>query len=93
MSQRVILNVTFPEFGKNYYSQRVVFRQRSMLVEDKRFAAVLMPSASNHFSNEVVGLNDQFRFLNDILASHLIDLQAGQSGNKQPRRFGSQQSA
>jgi hypothetical protein len=35
-----------------------------------------MPSASNHFSNEVVGLNDQFRFLNNILFSHLTDTQA-----------------
>jgi len=92
MTKAVILNVSFPEFGNNYYSQRVVFRQRSVLVEDKRFAAVLMPSASNHFSNEVVGLNDQFRFLNDILASHLIDIQAGKPRN-QARRFGNQQRA
>ena len=31
-----------------------------------------MPAAANHFNNEVVGLNDQFRFLNDVLEEHLL---------------------
>lgn len=75
MARLIALNVSFPKFGRNYYSQHVVFRQQQALVDDQRFAAFLMPSASNHFSNEVVGLNDQFRFLNNILFSHLTDMQ------------------
>ena len=34
--------------------------------------ALLMPSAANHFNNEVIGLNDQFRFLSDVLEEHLL---------------------
>ena len=40
------------------------------------FEDLLMPAAINHFSNEVVGINDQFRFLSDILATHLLDIEA-----------------
>jgi hypothetical protein len=76
MARLIALNVSFPKFGRNYYSQQVVFRRQVALIDDQRFAAFLMPSASNHFSNEVVGLNDQFRFLNNILFSHLTDRQA-----------------
>jgi hypothetical protein len=36
----------------------------------------MMPAAENHFSNEVVGLNDQFRFLTDVLAMHLLEVEA-----------------
>jgi hypothetical protein len=35
----------------------------------------MMPAAENHFSNEVVGLNDQFRFLTDVLAMHLLEVE------------------
>ncbi|MDB5981329.1 MAG: hypothetical protein JWQ69_2344 [Pseudomonas sp.] len=76
MARVIVLNVSFPKFGKNYYSQHAVFRHPQALIDDQRFAAFLMPSASNHFSNEVVGLNDQFRFLNNILFSHLTDMQS-----------------
>ena len=37
-----------------------------------------MPAAANHFSNEVVELNDQFRFLNDVLAEHLLEAEMAQ---------------
>jgi hypothetical protein len=73
MTREVTLHVSFPKFGRNYYSQHVVARSHSSLISDNRFDAFLMPAASNHFSNEVIGLTDQFRFLNDILASHLMD--------------------
>jgi hypothetical protein len=43
------------------------------LVFDKQFADLLMPAAAHHFSNEVVGLNDQFRFLNNVLTEHLLN--------------------
>jgi hypothetical protein len=39
---------------------------------DEKFEALLIPAAGHHFCNEVVGLNDQFRFLNDVLAEHLL---------------------
>ena len=64
MIHPITLSVSFPVFGNNYYSQQVVPRQALSLVFDKNFEALLMPAAANHFSNEVVGLNDQFRFLN-----------------------------
>jgi hypothetical protein len=73
MIHPVTLSVSFPVFGNNYYSQQVVPRQALSLVFDKNFEALLMPAAANHFSNEVVGLNDQFRFLNDVLVEHLLD--------------------
>lgn len=74
----VTLAVSFPVFGTNYYSQQVVSRKVLSLVFDKNFEALLMPAAANHFSNEVVGLNDQFRFLNDVLTEHLLDAELAQ---------------
>lgn len=85
MIRQMTLDVSFPTFGNNYYAQHVVFRRQAVLIEDKRFDSFLMPSAINHFSNEVVGFNDQFRFLNDILASHLIDLQAKKPAKQAPK--------
>jgi hypothetical protein len=73
---QVTLSVSFPVFGSNYYQQHVVPRKAQTLVFNKDFDDLLMPAASNHFSNEVVGLNDQFRFLSDILATHLLDHEA-----------------
>jgi hypothetical protein len=64
--------VSFPVFGSNYYSQPFESRKVLTLVFDKKFEALLIPAAANHFNNEVVGLNDQFRFLNDVLAEHLL---------------------
>ncbi|HXR02164.1 MAG TPA: hypothetical protein VN798_17400 [Pseudomonas sp.] len=76
MTRDVTLHVSFPKFGNNYYSQHVVTRKdRHSLVEDTRFDAFMMPSAENHFSNEVIGFNDQFRFLTDVLAMHLLDVE------------------
>lgn len=76
MTRDVTLNVSFPLFGKNYYSQHVVPRKnRHGLVEDNRFGAFMIPSAENHFSNEVVGFNDQIRFLTDVLAMHLLEVE------------------
>ncbi|MHC8314028.1 hypothetical protein [Pseudomonas sp. LB3P31] len=72
MIRPITLSVSFPVFGANYYSQQVVSRKVQALVFNKQFADLLMPAAANHFSNEVVGLNDQFRFLNDVLAEHLL---------------------
>ncbi len=77
MTRDVTLHVSFPKFGNNYYSQHVVTRKdRHNLIEDNRFGAFMMPAAENHFSNEVVGFNDQFRFLTDVLAMHLLDAEA-----------------
>ncbi|PMZ99510.1 MULTISPECIES: hypothetical protein [Pseudomonas] len=76
MISTVTLAVSFPVFGSNYYDQHVVSRKTQALVFDEAFEDLLMPAASNHFSNEVVGLNDQFRFLSDILATHLLDIEA-----------------
>ncbi|MHC8367272.1 hypothetical protein ACYZT9_15825 [Pseudomonas sp. ZT5P21] len=73
MIHSVTLAVSFPVFGSNYYSQQVVSRKELSLVFDENFEALLMPAAANHFSNEVVGFNDQFRFLNDVLAEHLLE--------------------
>ena len=71
MINQVTLSVSFPVFGSNYYSQPFESRKVLTLVFDKKFEALLIPAAANHFNNEVVGLNDQFRFLNDVLAEHL----------------------
>ena len=78
----VTLAVSFPVFGTNYYSQQVVSRKELSLVFDKDFEALLMPAASNHFNNEVIGLNDQFRFLNDVLAEHLLDAELAQHSSR-----------
>jgi hypothetical protein len=77
MTTNVILSVSFPSFGKNYFSQDVVMsartaKARTTLIEDKRFDNFLIPAAERHFSNGVVGFNDQFRFLHDILDAHLV---------------------
>jgi hypothetical protein len=64
--------VSFPVFGNNYYSQQFESLKVLTLMFDEKFEALLIPSAGHHFSNEVVGLNDQFRFLNDVLAEHLL---------------------
>jgi hypothetical protein len=68
----VTLSVSFPVLGNNYYSQTFESRKVLTLVFDEKFEALLIPSAEHHFNNEVVGLNDQFRFLNDVLAEHLL---------------------
>ncbi|MDB5997438.1 MAG: hypothetical protein JWP42_4574 [Pseudomonas sp.] len=82
MIHTVTLAVSFPVFGTNYYSQHVVSRKALSLVFDKTFEALLMPAATNHFSNEVVGLNDQFRFLNDVLAEHLLDAELARNSSR-----------
>lgn len=86
MIHTVTLSVSFPVFGNNYYSQQVVPRQALSLVFDKNFEALLMPAAANHFSNEVVGLNDQFRFLNDVLVEHLMEVEVAR-GTARPHTF------
>ncbi|MBD9439892.1 MULTISPECIES: hypothetical protein [Pseudomonas] len=78
----ITLCVSFPVFGKNYYAQQVVSRKRRALVFNKQFEDLLMPAAAHHFSNEVVGLNDQFRFLNDVLAEHLLDVELARQGSR-----------
>ncbi|MGE8149247.1 hypothetical protein ACQKP7_29310 [Pseudomonas frederiksbergensis] len=82
MIRIVTLAVSFPVFGTNYYSQHVVSRKEIALVFDKNFEALLMPAAANHFSNEVVGINDQFRFLNDVLVEHLLDAEMAQQPSR-----------
>jgi hypothetical protein len=83
MTRDVTLHVSFPKFGTNYYSQHVVVRKnRQSLIEDKRFDAFMMPSAENHFSNEVVGFNDQFRFLTDVLAMHLLEVETARPAKR-----------
>lgn len=72
MINEVTLAVSFPVFGNNYYSQQYESRKVLTLMFDEKFEALLIPAAGHHFSNEVVGLNDQFRFLNDVLAEHLL---------------------
>ncbi|MDZ5431713.1 hypothetical protein T3H00_03435 [Pseudomonas fluorescens] len=72
MINEVTLAVSFPVYGNNYYSQQFESRKVLTLVFDKKFEALLIPAAGHHFNNEVVGLNDQFRFLNDVLAEHLL---------------------
>ncbi|MGH8416705.1 MAG: hypothetical protein ACRER8_05360 [Pseudomonas sp.] len=83
MTRDVTLHVSFPKFGNNYYSQHVVTRKnRHNLIEDNRFGAFMMPAAENHFSNEVVGFNDQFRFLTDVLTMHLLDAEAARPAQR-----------
>ena len=72
----VTLSVSFPLFGSNYYDQHAVSLKTQALVFNERFEDLLMPAGIHHFSNEVVGINDQFRFLSDILATHLLDIEA-----------------
>jgi hypothetical protein len=73
MMTNVTLSVSFPEFGTNYFAQDVVMRSRAPLIEDDRFDVFLIPAAERHFSNGVVGFNDQFRFLTDVLDAHMSD--------------------
>ncbi|MHC8286144.1 hypothetical protein ACYZUD_04800 [Pseudomonas sp. XS1P51] len=82
MIHTVSLAVSFPVFGNNYYAQSFVSRKTFELVFDKNFEALLMPAATNHFSNEVVGLNDQFRFLNDVLVEHLLDVELARNASR-----------
>ena len=70
MIHTIALSVSFPVFGSNYYDQQPVSHKAQSLVFNEDFEDLLMPAATNHFSNEVVGINDQFRFLSDILATH-----------------------
>lgn len=87
MIHSVTLAVSFPVFGNNYYSQEVFSRKVLSLVFDKNFEALLMPAAANHFNNEVVGLNDQFRFLNDVLVEHLLETEVAQAASRSVRQF------
>ncbi len=83
MTRDVTLHVSFPKFGNNYYSQNVVNRKsQNRLIKDERFDAFMLPSAENHFSNEVIGFNDQFRFLTDVLAMHLLEVEDLRPGRK-----------
>jgi hypothetical protein len=82
MIHSVTLAVSFPVFGNNYYAQQVVSRKERSLVFDQAFEALLMPAATHHFNNEVVGLNDQFRFLNDLLVEHLLDTEPAQHSSR-----------
>ncbi|MDT9678486.1 hypothetical protein F6R97_28700 [Pseudomonas sp. JV414] len=87
MIYAISLAVSFSVFGSNYYSQKVVSRKAVALVFDEHFEALLMPAAANHFSNEVVGLNDQFRFLNDVLVEHLLETEMTQHPSAQAFTF------
>jgi len=75
MIHTVTLAVRFPVFGNNFYAQEFESCKELTLLFDEKFEALLMPAADHHFSNEVVGLNDQFRFLNDVLVEHLLDVE------------------
>jgi hypothetical protein len=87
MIHAITLSVSFPVFGNNFYSQPFVSRKELSLVFDKNFEALLIPAAANHFNNEVVGLNDQFRFLNDVLVEHLLEIELAQSAPRSSRQF------
>ncbi|WP_212624796.1 hypothetical protein [Pseudomonas sp. PP3] len=82
MINQVTLAVSFPVFGNNYYSQQYESRKVLALVFDDKFEALLIPAAGHHFNNEVVGLNDQFRFLNDVLAEHLLATEVAASDRR-----------
>ena len=82
MINEVTLAVSFPVFGNNYYSQQFESRKVLTLMFDEKFEDLLIPAAGNHFNNEVVGLNDQFRFLNDVLAEHLLATEVASSARR-----------
>jgi len=82
MINYVTLAVSFPVFGNNYYSQPFESRKVLTLMFDEKFEALLIPAAGHHFSNEVIGLNDQFRFLNDVLAEHLLATEVASSARR-----------
>ena len=75
MIHTVTLAVRFPVFGNNFYAQEFESCKELTLLLDEKLESLLMPEADHHFSNEVVGLNDQFRFLNDVLVEHLLDVE------------------
>ena len=79
MIRTATLAVRFPVFGNNFYAQKFESRKELTLMFDKNFEALLIPAAGHHFSNEVIGLNDQFRFLNDVLVEHLLDTELAKS--------------
>ena len=87
MIHSVTLAVSFAVFGNNFYSQSFISRKTLELVFDENFEALLIPAAANHFSNEVVGLNDQFRFLNDVLVEHLLEVELAQAMPRSARQF------
>ncbi|MDD0994769.1 MULTISPECIES: hypothetical protein [Pseudomonas] len=87
MINQVTLAVSFPVFGNNYYSQQYESRKVLALVFDDKFEALLIPAAGHHFNNEVVGLNDQFRFLNDVLAEHLLEIEMARHAPGSARSF------
>jgi hypothetical protein len=87
MINPVTLAVSFPVFGTNYYSQQFESRKVLTLMFDKKFEALLIPAAANHFNNEVVGLNDQFRFLNDVLTEHLLEIEVAQASRRSASQF------
>jgi hypothetical protein len=87
MIHSVSLCVSFPVLGTNYYAQEFVSRKELSMVFDENFEALLMPAATNHFNNEVVGLNDQFRFLNDVLVEHLLEIELAQNAPRSSRQF------
>jgi hypothetical protein len=82
MITKVTLAVSFPVFGNNYYSQQFESRKVLTLMFDEKFEALLIPAAGHHFNNEVIGLNDQFRFLNDVLAEHLLATEVASSARR-----------
>lgn len=87
MIHSVTLAVSFPVFGNNFYAQEAVSRKVFALVFDKNFEALLIPAAGHHFNNEVVGLNDQFRFLNDVLVEHLLEMEVAHASPRSARQF------
>ncbi|MHC8350457.1 hypothetical protein ACYZT7_14195 [Pseudomonas sp. RT4P38] len=87
MIHSVTLAVSFPVFGNNFYSQSFASRKTLELVFDENYEALLMPAAAHHFNNEVVGLNDQFRFLNDVLAEHLLATELASSTARRNQYF------
>lgn len=87
MINEVTLAVSFPVFGNNYYSQNFESRKVLTLVFDKKFEDLLIPAAGHHFNNEVVGLNDQFRFLNDVLAEHLLATEVATTARRNHQYF------
>lgn len=87
MINEVTLAVSFPVFGNNYYEQTFESRKELTLVFDEKFEALLIPAAEHHFNNEVIGLNDQFRFLNDMLAEHLLELEVAATARRNHQYF------
>jgi len=87
MNPAITLSVRFPKFDSNYYAQPFEPRKELTLIFDEKFEDLLMPAADHHFNNEVVGLNDQFRFLNDVLSEHLMALEHAQAASQRPFTF------